>query len=309
MIQIEHLSKVYVRPRHVALRDVSLHIPRGRVFGLLGPNGAGKTTLISILAGILPKSGGRVLVDGLDLDREPARIKSLIGFVPQHLAFYPTLTARENLDFYAGVLGFKGAARRARIDECAAITDLGKHLDRRAGTFSGGLKRRLNFAIGLLNKPALLFLDEPTVGIDPQSRHFILQSLLALKAAGMTIIYTSHYLEEVQQICDELAIIDAGRIVVQGPMVELLDRSGGDSLRFELDAPLDESGLTALSAQLSAPVQRDGPNAFAVSASPEAIERLLAYLRGQGLVLRNLRYGAQDLEQVYLRLTNAGLRE
>ena len=308
LIEIERLTKVYARTEHVALRDVSLRIRRGRVFGLLGPNGAGKTTLISILAGLVPKSEGRVLVDGLDLDREPERIKRLIGLVPQHLAFYPTLTVRENLEFYAGILGQRGALRRERIDDCVAVADLGRHLDRCADTLSGGLKRRLNLAIGLLNRPALLFLDEPTVGIDPQSRHFILQSLLALKDAGMTIVYTSHYLEEVRQICDDLAIIDAGRIVAGGTLAELL-AADGDTLRFELEEALDEAGQGLLGEMLAAPVRREGAGRFAARVPPEAVERLLNGLRERGLRLRSLHYGSQDLERLYLSLTSTEPRD
>ena len=294
---------------HVALADVCLHVPRGSVFGLLGPNGAGKTTLISILSGILAKSGGSLSVDGIDPDRDPAALKRILGLVPQHLAFYPTLSAAENLDFYAGVLGLGGALKRSRIEAAVAVADLGAHLRRRAGQFSGGLKRRLNLAIGLLNAPRLLILDEPTVGIDPQSRHFILQSLLRLRDSGVTIIYTSHYMDEVQQICDALAIIDKGRILMQGSLPNLLAGAGADLLTVELERPLNAELRRELEAALGQPVQLEGPTTLSLHAELLLLERLLAFARTQGLGVRNIRYGAQDLEKVFLRLTSTSLRE
>jgi ABC-2 type transport system ATP-binding protein len=309
LIHIEHLHKVYGNPAQAALADVSLHIPRGRIFGLLGPNGAGKTTLISILSGILPKTRGRVTVDGLDLDRQPEQIKRLLGLVPQELAFYPMLTAKENLDFYAGVIGLRGAARRERIERSVEAADLGKHLKRRAHQFSGGLKRRLNLAIGLLNEPRVLILDEPTVGIDPQSRHFILQSLLQLREAGVTVIYTSHYLEEVQQICDEIAIIDHGKILLSGTLEALLKSAGANLLSVELDRPLDASLRRELEAALEQPLQVEGPATLSLNARLDTLERLLAATRERGVQVRNLRYGAQDLERVFLRLTSTSLRD
>jgi ABC-2 type transport system ATP-binding protein len=192
------------------LDQVSLDLPDGGVFGLLGPNGAGKTTLISILTGQLRGASGRITVNGR------------IGLVPQDCAFYPMLTCAENLRFFAAVQGLGGAELEQRVAAVAAFGRIEGVLARRAGQLSGGLKRRLNLAIGLLTEPEVLLLDEPTVGVDPQSRAFLLESIRALARPGRTIVYTSHYMEEVQSVCDRVAIIDAGRVLVSGTIADLL---------------------------------------------------------------------------------------
>jgi len=193
------------------LDSVSLSIPDGSIFGLLGPNGAGKTTLISILCGLRRPAAGRVAV-----------ARRAIGLVPQELAFYPMLTVRENLRFFGSVQNLGGARLRERVDAVVAFAQLDGVLGRRAAQLSGGLKRRLNLAIGLLTEPDLVLLDEPTVGVDPQSRAFLLESIGALRSPARHILYTSHYMEEVQAICDHVAIIDAGRVLAAGPLAAVL---------------------------------------------------------------------------------------
>ncbi len=296
-------------PRHLALDDVSLHIPRGEVYGLLGPNGAGKTTLLSILIGLTPKDAGRVRVDGLDLDREAGAIKSRIGFVPQDLAFYPMLTVRENLSFFAAAQGIPRARRAARIDFAVATTELGAHLGKQAAALSGGLKRRLNIAIGLLNQPAVLCLDEPTVGIDPQSRNFILEAILRLRDEGLTVIYTSHYMEEVQQICTRVAVIDAGRILIEGAIDELLGGAGGQVLRVSFEQALSEAQAGRLVRELDASLE--GERGIRVSgASPERSLAVLAEVaHEEGLVIRTASYGFRNLEDLFLSLTHKRLRD
>jgi ABC-2 type transport system ATP-binding protein len=227
LLRIEALSKTYSGAGRPALMSVDLDIQRGSCLGLLGPNGAGKTTLISILTGTRRADGGavRLLAESghwINCGADFADAAPLIGLVPQELAFYPTLTVRDNLAFFGAMHGLKGTALRGRLAAGAAIGRLSEFLDRRAETLSGGLQRRLNLAIGLMHNPVLLVLDEPAVGIDAQSRLFVLEELCKLKAAGTTIIYASHYLDEVQQICDSLAIIDHGRIIAQGLLVDLL---------------------------------------------------------------------------------------
>ena len=227
MINIHHLYKYY--DGVPVLNDVSLSFRRGRITGLLGPNGAGKTTLVSILAGIVKKDAGEVSADGLDLDRQLRAVKSRNGIVPQTLAYYPTLTARENLMYFGALYGFSGRRLRARVEYCARAGALDDFLDKRADKYSGGMKRRLNLAIGLLNDPAILYLDEPTVGVDPQTRSYMLETIRAIKRErGTTIVYTSHYMDEIEQISDDIAIIDEGRIILSGSRKELL--SGGRKL-------------------------------------------------------------------------------
>jgi ABC-2 type transport system ATP-binding protein len=223
LIEISGVSKRYRHATAPALDGVQLEIPQGAIFGLLGPNGAGKTTLISILLGLVAKDSGRVHVAGHDMDRELPAIRRLCGLAPQDLGFYPMLTVEENLRFYGAAGGLAGDALAQRLRFALDTAQLGEHRGKRASALSGGLKRRLNLALSLLHAPRILVLDEPTVGVDPQSRAFILSVIVKLRQEqGLTVIYTSHYMEEVQAICDRVAILDQGRVLTQGTLAELL---------------------------------------------------------------------------------------
>ena len=222
MLKVERLSFRYPGADETVLRELSLEVPSGGIFGLLGPNGAGKTTLISILAGQLRAPAGSVTLDGAPLDEVRRREPSSLGLVPQEFAFYPMLTCAENLRFFGAVQGLGGARLRERVAAVAAFARIENVLARRAGELSGGLRRRLNLAIGLLTEPRILLLDEPTVGVDPQSRSFLLDSIRGLAGAGRTVLYTSHYMEEVEAICDHVAIIDAGQVLREGALTDLL---------------------------------------------------------------------------------------
>lgn len=212
MIRISHLNFRYrgAEKGVAAIRDLSLDIPKGSLFGLLGPNGSGKTTLISILCSLLPCEAGKFSLQGA-----PA-------LVPQDYAFYPRLSVGENLEFFAGVQSIAAAESEARIAEVLSISGLTENRGKLAEKCSGGMKRRLNIAIGLLSRPNLLFLDEPTVGIDPQSRHFILQAVKRINRQGCTVVYTSHYMEEVEELCDEVGILDQGKLLCKGSLKKLL---------------------------------------------------------------------------------------
>ena len=222
MLKVERLSFRYPGGDEAVLHDLSIEVPAAGIFGLLGPNGAGKTTLISILAGQLRAPGARISFDGTPLEELRRREPASLGLVPQEFAFYPMLTCGENLRFFAAVQGLAPDRVRERVAAVAAFARIEGVLARRAGELSGGLRRRLNLAIGLLAEPRILLLDEPTVGVDPQSRAFLLESIRGLAAQGRTIIYTSHYMEEVEAICDRAAIIDAGRVLRAGALDELL---------------------------------------------------------------------------------------
>jgi len=218
-----------------ALEDVTLAIPAGRVFGLLGPNGAGKTTLISILAGQLRGATGSIRAGDETLESLRRRRPRCLGLVPQEYAFYPMLTCAENLRFFGGVQGLGGARLKERVAAAVRFARIESVLARRAGRLSGGLKRRLNLAIGLLGEPEILLLDEPTAGVDPQSRAFLLESIRSLAGTDKTIVYTSHYMEEVEAICDHVAIIDHGRVLVSGALSEVIrDGSGLQELFMRL---------------------------------------------------------------------------
>jgi len=289
------------------LRKISLEIPAGGIFGLLGPNGAGKTTLISILAGQLRGATGRIAVGDEPLQRLRRRRPQCLGLVPQEYAFYPMLTGVENLRFFGGVQGLGGARLKQRIDAVAAFARIENVLGRRAGQLSGGLKRRLNFAIGLLTGPEILLLDEPTVGVDPQSRAFLLDSIRSLAGTGKIILYTSHYMEEVQAICDRVGIIDHGRVLVSGALPEVL-RDGSGVLKLRLRAPLPAT----LAADWRARYALQDTGAAAYSLRPPdaaAVAQVIEAARSAGCEPLAIRYGQRDLEQLFMQLTHRSLRD
>lgn len=222
IIEIRELTKTYKGNDEPAVKSISLDIFPGEIFGLLGPNGAGKTTTISILCGLFPSSGGSVKINGLSLETDLTQIKNIIGVVPQDLALYPTLTALENLTFFGNMYGLRGQPLRDRIFDCLQVFGLEKVARKKIDTFSGGMKRRINLIAGLLHNPMVLFLDEPTVGIDVQSRMVILEYLKEINKQGTTIIYTSHYMEEAEHLCSRVAIVDQGKIIAIGNPKELL---------------------------------------------------------------------------------------
>src|SRR5512133_2493222 len=196
----------------VAVRDVSFEVGEGETYGLLGPNGAGKTTSISMICGLLEPDGGEVAITGRPLTTRSVEVKGAIGYVPQELAIYPDLTARENLRFFAQLYGMAPDRSRARVDEVLQVIGLADRADDQAKAYSGGMQRRLNIGIGLLHRPRLLILDEPTVGVDPQSRNAILESVEQLASEGMAVLYTTHYMEEAERLCDRVGIIDLGEL-------------------------------------------------------------------------------------------------
>jgi len=228
------LTKTYRGSSDPALDGCSIEIKEGEIFGLLGPNGAGKTTTISILSTMIRPDRGRVTICGTDALKYPYRVKKLIGLVPQEIALYPTLTARENLNFFGRCYSLDSRRLKRRIQDCLALVGLADRTDKQIDTYSGGMKRRVNLAVGLLHRPRLLFLDEPTVGIDAQSRNLILEKLLQLKESGTTMIYTTHYMEEAERLCSTVAIIDEGRIIAKGSPQELINRPPGYSSLGEL---------------------------------------------------------------------------
>ncbi len=234
MLEKEHcilkargLTKTYHKNSARALDDVDFTVEPGEIFGLLGPNGAGKTTAVSILSTVMKPTSGKIHICGIDALKRPGKVRSLIGFVPQEIALYPTLTAEENLIYFGRLHGLKGAALKDGVTRGLDFVGLGNRRGERIDTFSGGMKRRVNLAAGIINRPRLLFLDEPTVGIDPQSRNLIVEKLGELKADGMSMIYTTHHMDEAQKLCTTVAVIDSGRIIARGKPDELISRQEG----------------------------------------------------------------------------------
>jgi len=225
-----------------ALTGLELEVHEGEAFGLLGPNGAGKTTAMLVIAGLLPLDEGSVELFGGRSPKDPGT-RALIGYAPQALALYPELTAAENIAFFARLYGQSGAVLRTSVDRALAFAGLSQHGKDRVHTFSGGMKRRLNLASALVHGPKLLLLDEPTAGVDPQSRVHVLSSLERLRAGGVTIIYSSHYIEEVERFCSRIAIVDAGRVVALGTAPELIAEHGGAERVVVMGANLETAFL------------------------------------------------------------------
>ena len=246
MLAIRKLSFRYPTADVAALEDVSFEARRGEVLGLLGPNGAGKTTLIAHLTGLLPIQHGDITLDQQPLDAERARQPTRIAVAPQEYAFYPSLSVAENLACFAGAGSLSGGAKKLRIAECLTFAQLERYATVRADRLSGGLKRRLNLAIALLHRPELLLFDEPTVGVDPQSRAFLLEAIKQLAQDGCAVIYTSHYMEEVEAIADRVVILDQGRVLRQGVLSELLS-TGATQLQLAVQGDALERLQTLLS--------------------------------------------------------------
>lgn len=227
IIQIAQLSKKYKNAEMYSLNDFTLAINEGQIFGLLGPNGAGKTTLISMLCGLVKPTSGSFSIAGMTYSDHEDELKKIIGVVPQEYALYPTLTARENLIYFGSMYGLKGNDLKEKVIESLDFLGLLKFADKRIETFSGGMKRRINLIAGVLHNPKVLFLDEPTVGVDVQSKNAIIDYLKKLNKNGTTIIYTSHHLAEAQEFCTDIAILDQGKIYAQGTPIDLINGTLG----------------------------------------------------------------------------------
>ncbi len=292
-----------------ALRGVSLQVEEGEMFGLLGPNGAGKTTLLSILSCLLEPTAGSARLFGRPLTRSDMSLRPLIGLCPQDLALYSDLTARENLAFFGELYGLRGKALELRVDEVLEFTALRDRANDRVATFSGGMKRRLNLGVAVVHRPKVLYLDEPTTGVDPQSRHHLFQEIRTLNAAGTTVVYTSHYMEEVQTLCPRIAILDHGKVIAC-------------DLRQNLLRLLDGTLVARMSGDVREVVQRieNLPDLNVVSAQDDAIEisspdvnaamlRIVALLREMNVELTGLEVKEPTLEQVFLHLTDAAVRD
>jgi ABC-2 type transport system ATP-binding protein len=291
----------------VAVDDVSFQIAAGETYGLLGPNGAGKSTAISMLAGLIEPDSGEAHVGGVRIRPRSTAGKGLIGLVPQELAIYPDLTAEENLRFFARLQGMSRAHTARRSDAVLELTGLSDRRKDRAGTYSGGMQRRLNIGIGLLHEPQLLILDEPTVGVDPQSRNAILEAVAALAGEGIATLYTTHYMEEAERLCDRVGILDEGRLLVEGTQDELLAMVGEqDRVRIAADGDLGAAAarIGALDAVTEATVG-DGALGILVRDAPRHLSAIVNTIED----VRSVEIERPDLEAVFLHLTGKALRD
>ncbi len=294
-----------------AVDGVSFHIAPGETYGLLGPNGAGKTTSISMAVGLARRDAGEVFVEGEPLSPSTVELKGRIGLVPQELAIYPDLTARENLRFFGRLYGMARATLKRRVDEVLQIIGLADRANDRTDEFSGGMKRRLNIGIGLLHEPRLLVLDEPTAGVDPQSRNSILESVEQLSDEGMAVLYTTHYMEEAERLCDRIGIIDRGQIKAEGTRRELVQIVGHhDRLRLGATGPL-QAGAEAVRSM--AGVQEvdvaDGSIDVLVENASSALVSVMATLDSSGVSISRVEIDEPNLEAVFLHLTGRSLRD
>ncbi|RLC60929.1 MAG: export ABC transporter ATP-binding protein [Chloroflexota bacterium] len=294
-----------------AVRGLSFAIRRGEIFGFLGPNGAGKTTTISMLSCLLEPTEGTAIVAGYDVVKAPGEVKRRIGLVPQELALYPTLSARDNLNFYGRIYGLRGRTLRRRVDEVLGMVGLAERAGSAVEDFSGGMKRRLNIAAGLLHRPEVLFLDEPTVGVDPQSRNGIFEHVERLNADGMTILYTTHYMEEAERLCHRVAIIDQGRIIALDTPRKLIADLGGGIIHLGVANGMAEGLLEQMRAlpEVRAVTQFDGKVKVEATRAQEALVGLLALFNRTDTDITSLEVLEPNLETVFLQLTGKRLRD
>ncbi|MCB1580976.1 MAG: ABC transporter ATP-binding protein [Rhodospirillales bacterium] len=304
-VEIADLKKIYAgnkkSPEKEALKGVSLNIPRGSIFGLLGPNGAGKSTIINIMAGLVMKSSGVVKIWGIDIDRDARNAKAAIGIVPQELAFDAFFTPTQALDLMAGLYGVPKDQRRTM--ELLRMVGLEDKADAYARSLSGGMKRRLMVAKAMVHNPPILVLDEPTAGVDVELRKQLWGNVRALNVRGVTILLTTHYLEEAEELCDEIAIINHGEVIAHEPTEELLARIENKEIRFRLDRPIDDaervlSGFCVERAGERSVVVRYNPSEMQVGVMIEAIQKA-----GYGIV--DISTDDSNLEDVFLQLTGS----
>lgn len=311
MLEVDRLVKKY--GDFTAVKDISFSVQEGEIFSLLGPNGAGKTTTIAMLSTLYQPTSGEAFVAGHSLTGDPMAVRRAIGVVPQELALYEELTARENLLFWGQMYGLGGKKLKARISEVLEQTGLAERADQRVKTYSGGMKRRVNIGVGLLHKPRLLFMDEPTVGIDPQSRRSILETVKDLNRQGMTVLYTTHYMEEAQELSDRVGIIDHGELIALGTQKQLTEQVGEkETLVLHLDEGQDSERLSAAVQGLPGVLQADPSDHEVTIITPEAEDILASVVvkaNEAGFKIRSIDIREPNLEAVFLHLTGRALRD
>jgi len=306
---VEDLWKSYAETDVV--RGLTFEISRGEFFGLLGPNGAGKTTTIGLLSGLIEPSRGHISIDGFDLFSRPMEAKARLGLVPQSFALYPTLCARDNLVFFGRIYGLKGKHLKERIASVLKIVGLADRANQTVATFSNGMKRRLNIAAGLLHETEILILDEPTVGVDTQSRNAILESLDSLNKTGVTVLYTTHYIEEAQRLCDRVAIMDQGKIIALDNPARLIQDLGKGIIRVEFNAGIDDRLMDQLVRIGSVKVIDGQKRRIHVETNriDEASRELLDLMKTRDGLLKTLDLPEPNLETVFIHLTGRNLRD
>ncbi len=313
IVTVKNLTKVF-EPNIRAVDGISFNLERGEILGFLGPNGAGKSTTIKVITTLLQKTSGKVVVDGLDLDRDPAKIRAIIGYASQEVGVDDDLTGRENLRLQCKLYHVPGGEVDSRVDELLKTMDLTEAAGRRAGTYSGGMRKRLDLATALIHKPKLLFLDEPTTGLDPQNRRAVWEYIKSLNASGMTIFLTTQYMEEADRLADRLSIIDRGHIVAKGTpsalkaeigadVVQLtLEEDGGSDVRAKArEALLNLAGVKEIK-------EFDGSIAVYSQSGSTLVPQIVRTLDGAGAVITQLTLSVPSLDDVFLKYTGRKMR-
>ncbi|MEZ4669979.1 MAG: ABC transporter ATP-binding protein [Anaerolineae bacterium] len=331
LVEVRGLAKTFKRPDGTevqAVRGIDLDIYRGEIFSMLGPNGAGKTTTISMISGLLEPTAGTAKIGGHSITQQPMEAKRLLGVVPQEIALYPTLSARQNLEFFGRMYGLGGKELGSSVDEVLEFTDLKDRAKDRVDTFSGGMKRRVNIGVGLLHKPQLVYMDEPTVGVDPQSRRRILDTVLRLREERkMTVLYTTHLMEEAQELSNRVGIVDQGKMIALGTVGELIQQVGeedrlilttdknsvSDALLQSIQGSVQ--GVTRASyeppVEISETSDKAQPGKITIYAKRgrKALPQVLQLTNEAGVEVTSVEVREPDLEAVFLHLTGRELRD
>lgn len=306
MIQVTNLSKSFANTK--AVDDINFEIRKGEIFGLLGPNGAGKSTILNMMSTILKSDNGTISIEGLDVKPNSKESKQLIGVVPQEISLYEELSAYENLLFWGNLYGIPSKELKERINSTLELIGLSDRKKDLIKTYSGGMKRRINIAAALLHKPKILLMDEPTVGIDPQSRNRIFEVVETLNKQGMTIVYTTHYMEEVERLCNRIAIIDSGKIIAQGTQRELQELVNvKENVQLEFDF-LSEDQVVKLRELLSYPmIQKE--KTLLIESTIKELSGIIAACNQLGLTINDIQLQKVNLETIFLSLTGKQLRD
>ncbi|CAG0934476.1 Linearmycin resistance ATP-binding protein LnrL [Thermoflexales bacterium] len=311
ILEVKNLVKKY--GDFAAVDDVSFTIEAGEIFSLLGPNGAGKTTTISVVSCLLKPTSGEAVIGGHSVTRESLKVREVIGVVPQEIALYNMLSARENLEFWGRMYGMSGAALKQRVAEVLEQIGLTDKANAKVETYSGGMKRRVNIGVGLLHKPRIIYMDEPTVGIDPQSRRSILETVKDLNKQGMTVLYTTHYMEEAQELSDRVGIIDHGKLIALGTQKELTQIVGEyDTLRLHIGEEGDVEKLAQALSTIPGVMKCSAADHQVVLVVPEAEEALapaITRANEAGVRIHSVDIQEPNLETVFLQLTGRALRD
>ena len=309
MITVRSVSKSFGSIK--ALENISFNIERGEIFGILGPNGAGKSTIVNILNTLVKPDEGTVIIDGIDIKDDGRNIKLIMGVVPQEIALYEELSAYENLMFWGGLYNIPKTVLREKADKTLDIVDLSYRKNDRIKNFSGGMKRRINIACSLLHNPRILVLDEPTVGVDPQNRNHIFEVIERLHDEGMTIIYTTHYMEEAERFCDKIAILDVGHIIALGTLKELREISDARDLLTVQLADFSDETISAIRSAI--PLIRFESTTKTLEADCENISNEISiitnHIQNAGGVIERIYTRGTNLESIFLKLTGKKLRD